>query len=702
MKLNALVFGVAAVLILLVGILTHGPQSVPHARIWLSFASYPSGSAQESGLISWSTVGTALPGESELLLCDLGSALILEFDSEGNQPVQYLQLDHRSASSSDCPNCQASILTSTEISITLNGQVIDSGHLFYAAGTESFDLSDAVQAGANELRIEIASGCGAYGLSKITLAGASGSSRFFEDFDATPTSGFLYYRTASMSPSYGLSTGGAKDVGNFRANIGEGYLPLPSDLSEEGLFYDYYFDTGEQSECNELFCPSLSMAVSPDPLSDETEYYMTVGLNSNLTEETFSRPRLNLVIVLDVSTSMDSRFTEYYYDSVTGDDREDIDTSKLDSAKTAVAGLLDHLGPDDQIGLIVFSDEASTLFEMTSLNQPQDVELREVLSHVETIGGTNLESGLRRGYELLRGMADTDLEEVENRMILLTDMMPNLGTLSEYGLGKLVSDSANEGIFTTFVGIGVDFNSELMTSLYDVRGANAFTVRSADDFLDLMADEFSLHVTPVAFDISLEIESDGYVVEKVYGSTSADAATDTVFEIRTLFPSKRVDDEVRGGVVLVKLAKASDDPEIRVGVKYTTRDGGLHTTSKTISFPSESSEVYANLGIRKAILLSRYADLLRAWMEHERSEEGDREEVEWAIPTWVPPLGEWERTSESLEVSPLYVAMLDYFLSYFQKESELLADETLEQEIEVLELLSNWSSQDQLDVDETP
>jgi len=60
------------------------------------------------------------------------------------------------------------------------------------------------------------------------------------DSDAMPSS----FSTAKMAAaptggamvaeeSIGFSTGGAKDVGNFRENIKQGYLPLPTDLTYE-------------------------------------------------------------------------------------------------------------------------------------------------------------------------------------------------------------------------------------------------------------------------------------------------------------------------------------------------------------------------------------------------------------------------------------------------------------------------------------
>lgn len=41
----------------------------------------------------------------------------------------------------------------------------------------------------------------------------------------------------------GVHAGGAQDIENFRENIAQGYLPLPTDATYEGIIKDYYFDT---------------------------------------------------------------------------------------------------------------------------------------------------------------------------------------------------------------------------------------------------------------------------------------------------------------------------------------------------------------------------------------------------------------------------------------------------------------------------
>jgi Ca-activated chloride channel family protein len=166
------------------------------------------------------------------------------------------------------------------------------------------------------------------------------------------------------SDTIGLAVGGAKGIDNFRANIENGYLPLPTDITYEGLFYEYYFDTGQTKSCNKLFCPSYSYAVTRDPFSHKTEYYLSVGLNSGMEERDFERKKLNLVIVLDISGSMSSPFNQYYYDQL-GNQVElgwlERNKQKMEVAKDALVTVLDQLNSDDHFGIVLFNERARLL-----------------------------------------------------------------------------------------------------------------------------------------------------------------------------------------------------------------------------------------------------------------------------------------------------------------------------------------------------
>jgi len=72
----------------------------------------------------------------------------------------------------------------------------------------------------------------------------------------------IMHSNCLSSELIGFSTGGAKDTNNFRENIKNGYFPISTDITYNGLFYDYYFDTGKKTESEHLFSPSYSCAIS--------------------------------------------------------------------------------------------------------------------------------------------------------------------------------------------------------------------------------------------------------------------------------------------------------------------------------------------------------------------------------------------------------------------------------------------------------
>ena len=92
-------------------------------------------------------------------------------------------------------------------------------------------------------------------------------------------------QSRTKGPTIGLAVGGAKDVVNFRKKIKSSIVPKPTDITNEGIFYEYYFDTSgkaKSAESTKLFYPSYSSAVCKNPLTQETECYLSVGLNSNI------------------------------------------------------------------------------------------------------------------------------------------------------------------------------------------------------------------------------------------------------------------------------------------------------------------------------------------------------------------------------------------------------------------------------------
>ncbi|MDZ7687802.1 MAG: VWA domain-containing protein [Halobacteriales archaeon] len=478
-----------------------------------------------------------------------------------------------------------------------------------------------------------------------------------DNVQENPTSGGL-----------GYTTGGAQDTNNFRDNVREDYLPLPTDITYEGLFHGYYFDTGGNGYCADTFCPSYSTAVTEHPLTNETERYMTVGLDSNMDAEEFERKKLNLVVVLDKSGSMDSRFDEYYYDRY--GNRHEVETegrSKMDVAKDAVGSVAERLNEDDRLGVVSFDSDARVERRLRPVGDTE--RAKSAVRRIRADGSTSLSDGMDEATAMLREFENADPTEYENRVVFVTDAMPNTDETRRTGLLRRIEENADSGVHTTFVGVGVDYNTELVEGITSVRGANYFSVHSAEEFEERMEDGFEYAVTPLIYDLSVEV--DGAEVERVYG-TDAEGSTEEVMRTKTLFPSPQEDGETKGGVVLVKLEDDAEDARLRA--TWEERGGWRGSSERRISFIDEGFE---NDGVRKAVLLARYGRLMKDWTRHEWTE-ARGENID-------DGLGRWERRSEELVVSEEYRDRIDEFVEHFEGEVDALNDDDISKETEVME-----------------
>lgn len=563
-----------------------------------------------------------------------------------------------------------------------------------------------------------------WGMSNLSYSTVSGGSGFNTlsapgssvgvsmGIGGAPFGNSMFSGNKSMADqNIGLSVGGAKDINNFRENIKNNYLPLPTDITYEGLFYDYLFDTGANQSCFKLFCPSYTTAISPDPFSKKDEYLLSVGLNSGIQKDEFRRKKLNLVVVLDVSGSMSSSFNSYYYDQFgkrinlqnenEEESGEDTDKSKMKVATEATVALLNHLNPEDSFGMVLFDDTAYLAKPLAKVARTDMDAIKNHILEISPQGGTNMSAGMAVADEQFKQYLHLNPDEYENRIIFITDAQPNGGDLTPEGMLGTSVANADQKIYTTYIGVGVDFNTELIEKITKMRGANYYAVHSPTEFKKRMDTNFNFMVTPLVFNLQLKIQAPGFKIKKVYGSPEASESTGEIMKVNTLFPSENTAGETRGGLVLVQMEKISDNNQITISSNYEDRNGQID--GDTIFFNFENRpEYYDNSGIHKGILLSRYINLLKNWIIHERAKYNTQSnqppniyvpEINSFYAEGIPilgpsfELGEWERKSQNLSVSPEYKQLFLQFKDYFEYENLIIADPELNQEIEILETL---------------
>lgn len=521
--------------------------------------------------------------------------------------------------------------------------------------------------------------------------------------------GMVMSAPKAYSSKIGLSVGGAKDTNNFKENVNNGYLPKLDSITYEGQFYNHYFETGLSGDkCKEIFCPSYSTAKRKNIFSNEKEFFLSVGLNSGIEEKDFKRKKLNLVVVLDISGSMNSAFNAYYYDKVGNrvDSRDNSSKQKMEIANESIVSMLGHLKDSDRVGVVLFDHNAYRAKPLNLVANSDKKAIRDHILELKARGGTNWSAGYKEALKLFDEVKESS--DYENRIIFLTDAMPNRGELGKNKLFGMAKKASEKGIYTTFIGIGVDFNNDLVEYVSKTKGANYFSVHSSKSFSKLLDKEFDYMVTPLVYDLELKLNSKGYSIEGVYGSPDAKIATGRVMSINTLFPSHNNGIATKGGVVLLKLKRdlnSSKELELSLNVTYKDIEGKEYFNNQKVKF-SKKDSYYDNSGIRKAILVSDYVSVMKNWLIDSRG--GCNDKVKWVMESPIaimkrcmvypekhplyPVISTWERKSCKLQVSESYKRVFEKFKDFYLKELRVLNDNSLNKELSIIETLLKVNS----------
>ncbi len=194
------------------------------------------------------------------------------------------------------------------------------------------------------------------------------------------------------------------------------------------------------------------------------------------------RPPVNLCLVIDRSGSMN------------GD--------KIEKAKAAAIEAVRRLGPDDVFSLVAYNNGVQTLVPARCVGNR--VGLEEAIRSIRAGGGTALYGGVTQGAAALRTF--TEDRRYVHRMILLSDGLANVGPSSPDDLARLGGSLLREGISVTTIGMGLDYNEDLMARLAQRSDGNTYFVESSRDLAGIFNAELGDVLSIVARSVVLHIE----------------------------------------------------------------------------------------------------------------------------------------------------------------------------------------------------
>jgi Ca-activated chloride channel family protein len=177
-----------------------------------------------------------------------------------------------------------------------------------------------------------------------------------------------------------------------------------------------------------------------------------------------TRTPLDLALVLDRSGSMSGR--------------------KLAAATKAAGMLVRRLRAEDVIAVVAYDDQVVTVAEpATGAAQP---DLARRIEAIRAGGSTNLSGGWLRGRELV---ARTRTDGAVRRVLLLTDGLANVGITDPASLVGLCAVARTEGITTTTIGVGEDYDETLLAAMADAGGGHTYFIESPDQAPAIFTEE---------------------------------------------------------------------------------------------------------------------------------------------------------------------------------------------------------------------
>ena len=191
---------------------------------------------------------------------------------------------------------------------------------------------------------------------------------------------------------------------------------------------------------------------------------------------------LNLALVVDSSGSMAG--------------------SKVAQVKDAVAFLIGQLNDQDRAAVVTYDDAVTVIAPSRPMTATAKAEALARLRAIDTGGMTNLGGGWLAGCQQVAG-AQSDGQT--NRVVVLTDGLANVGIISPEELVEHARQLRLRGIITSTMGVGADFNEELLEALARHGGGRFQYVETARHIPDCVQGELGEMLQVSARSVALEV-----------------------------------------------------------------------------------------------------------------------------------------------------------------------------------------------------
>ncbi|HYO50787.1 MAG TPA: VWA domain-containing protein [Chloroflexia bacterium] len=299
-----------------------------------------------------------------------------------------------------------------------------------------------------------------------------------------------------------------------------------------------------------------------------TERYLRVQIEAPDHKGPTTRLPLNIALVIDRSGSMEG--------------------TKLEKAKEAAIFCLRNLTGADRAAVIAYDDEVRVVSPSRALTPEVKNQLISEIRSIRSGGSTNLAGGWLTGaQEVANHQHEANFL---NRVILLSDGLANVGVIDPGELAHHASELRQRGVSTTTMGIGADFNEDLMEQIAIKGGGHFYFIENAKQIPDFLHRELGEVLSTSARRVALEVGLPAAIEARLLNS----------FEVDRAGPGLRVrlDDMIAGESrslvfkLTVQPGATGATLPIRLALSYTDVETGesraAHSSEATLTYASDA------------------------------------------------------------------------------------------------------------------
>lgn len=265
---------------------------------------------------------------------------------------------------------------------------------------------------------------------------------------------------------------------NIRRFFNSNQLP-PADAVRIEEMVNYFSYDYPQPEGEDPFSITINAATCP---WNPQNRLVRIGLKGK-TMDAKTLPPSNLVFLIDVSGSMN-------------------DPNKLPLLKQGFKMMVNQLGDNERVALVVYAGAAGTVLDSTPGSNKQAI--MDAIDRLSAGGSTAGGAGIRLAYEIAR---KNFIKEGNNRVILATDGDFNVGVSSTAEMTRLIEENRGSGIFLTVLGFGTgNLKDNRMEQIANKGNGNYYYIDTINEAKKVLVQELGSTIFTIAKDVKIQIE----------------------------------------------------------------------------------------------------------------------------------------------------------------------------------------------------